>query len=198
MQELVKGSPYTYVSDIYSLSICFWEIVNRLLTGQYALPYDDIESILNGSLLNQTAYKYKRPKMPTGCPIPIMVLLGRCWDAEVESRPTASEVLQEIEALEGVYASNKHEWDSAVNGIENIQDNEETDTTSEPPSRESSLELITNIQQPNSSPKSRKDHLSDRIRSKSITDLPIVSNRGEESPTRKKSGFLRRISQIFA
>jgi hypothetical protein len=198
--------PFSDKGDIYSLSICFWEITNRLLTGQYALPFDDIENFLNGNLLNLTAYKFKRPKIPPGCPVPIMILMGRCWDAEVGSRPSCNELMEEIDSLENVYLSNKAEWDAAVPGFENQQDNEETDATSEPPSRDSSTDLIGVQEKPSHSPLRRE--LTSRMRSKSITDLPttkskqherkIFNSSDEDNLSRtKKPGILRRISQIF-
>ncbi|KAI3409304.1 Protein kinase domain-containing protein [Psidium guajava] len=76
--------------DVYSFGIVMWE----LLTGEE--PYanlrseDIIAGIIKGTL---------RPEIPSWCDPAWRSLMERCWSADVNSRPTFSDIAKELRAM---------------------------------------------------------------------------------------------------
>ncbi len=44
--EVYFGDPFTTKADCYSVGIIFWEIAQRALTGEYAMPYSEYAELV--------------------------------------------------------------------------------------------------------------------------------------------------------
>jgi serine/threonine protein kinase len=83
--EVLRGHPYTKAADIYSFGI----VMNEFLSEE--IPFDDIS---HDYILAVRICKGLRPKICEGMPKIFADLIMKCWDAEVENRPTAKELYQ--------------------------------------------------------------------------------------------------------
>ncbi|RGB28595.1 kinase-like domain-containing protein [Rhizophagus diaphanus] len=83
--EVLRGHQYTKASDIYSFGI----IMNEFLSEE--IPYGDIP---HNEFLAITICKGQRPKISEDVPKLLADLIIRCWDAEIENRPTTKELYQ--------------------------------------------------------------------------------------------------------
>jgi serine/threonine protein kinase len=83
--EILCGSQYTKVADIYSFGI----VMNELLSEE--IPYSDIPHDYN---LTVNICQGLRPKISEDTPKLLAGLIMKCWDAKAENRPTAKELSQ--------------------------------------------------------------------------------------------------------
>jgi serine/threonine-protein kinase CTR1 len=95
--EVILGQGASPAGDIYSLGVCMWEVINCAITGKYSKPYHDVEKDkYNVRILLQTAYEHRRPPVPVDCPERLGSLLRKCFSASPQERPTATQLLEEI------------------------------------------------------------------------------------------------------
>ncbi|GES74473.1 kinase-like domain-containing protein [Rhizophagus clarus] len=83
--EVLRGHQYTKAADIYS----FGTIMNEFLSEE--IPYNDIP---HNEFLAIKICKGDRPKISKDVPKLLADLIIKCWDAEIENRPTAKELCQ--------------------------------------------------------------------------------------------------------
>ena len=96
--EVIAGAEQTTHSDIYSLGICFWELVTR------SIPYDDFAATDSHALMLQIAERGLRPSRATmeklGVRPQMIHLIERCWRFDPAARPTSEAILQEISVMQ--------------------------------------------------------------------------------------------------
>ncbi|UZO01568.1 uncharacterized protein OCT59_020081 [Rhizophagus irregularis] len=85
--EVLRGHQYTKAADIYSFGI----IMNEFLSEE--IPYGDIS---HDEFLAVKICKGQRPKISEDVPKLLTDLIFKCWDAEIENRPTAKELYQKL------------------------------------------------------------------------------------------------------
>jgi len=90
--ELLAGDSNTTASDIYSLGVTIWEIVSRQVLYQGENPKEALEGVLNG----------KRPIIPATASEDITCIIEACWHSIPAMRPTASEIDEQIRAMEAM------------------------------------------------------------------------------------------------
>eukprot|EP00026_Physarum_polycephalum_P002311 Phypoly_transcript_02317.p1 GENE.Phypoly_transcript_02317~~Phypoly_transcript_02317.p1 ORF type:complete len:441 (+),score=49.02 Phypoly_transcript_02317:1177-2499(+) len=109
--ETIKGSTYSYQSDVYSMGIIIWEIAYRCLNGEHMEPYENIRS--SGlQLLYKVAADGIRPQVPPSCPAEIKRVIESCLGNEVMLRPDFSVLVERLRGIEKVYNANKETWDT--------------------------------------------------------------------------------------
>ncbi|CAI9771314.1 unnamed protein product [Fraxinus pennsylvanica] len=89
--EVLDGKPYNRKCDVYSFSICLWEI--------YCcdLPYPDLSfAEVSSAVVRQNL----RPEIPRCCPSSLAHIMKKCWDANPEKRPDMDEVVRLLEAID--------------------------------------------------------------------------------------------------
>ncbi|GBC03641.1 hypothetical protein RclHR1_05230003 [Rhizophagus clarus] len=86
--EVLRGHQYTKSADIYSFGI----IMNELLSEE--IPFKDIS---HDEFLAIRICQGDRPKISKDVPQLLTDLIIKCWDAEIENRPTAKELYQMLE-----------------------------------------------------------------------------------------------------
>lgn len=85
--ELIKNSPYTVQSDIFSLAIVFWEI------AALKTPYQDVQALMMIPILVMNG---KREFIPKDCPDAYKNLIEDCWKLEPEERLKSEEVKNRV------------------------------------------------------------------------------------------------------
>jgi serine/threonine protein kinase len=85
--EVLRGHQYTKAADIYSFGI----IMNEFLSEE--IPYNDIP---HDEFLAIKICKGLRPKISKDAPKLLSDLIIKCWDAEMEDRPTTKELYQTL------------------------------------------------------------------------------------------------------
>ncbi|EXX78887.1 hypothetical protein RirG_010890 [Rhizophagus irregularis DAOM 197198w] len=83
--EILRGHQYTKSADIYSFGI----IMNEFLSEEIQL-----NNILHDEFLVIKICKGFRPKISKDVPKLLANLIIKCWDAEIENRPTTKELYQ--------------------------------------------------------------------------------------------------------
>ncbi|KAL6518845.1 hypothetical protein OROHE_017598 [Orobanche hederae] len=89
--EVLNGNPYNRKCDVYSFSICLWEI--------YCcdMPYPNLSfSELTSAVVRQNM----RPEIPRCCPSSLANIMKRCWDPNSERRPEMDDVVSMLEAID--------------------------------------------------------------------------------------------------
>ncbi|RIB06417.1 kinase-like domain-containing protein [Gigaspora rosea] len=83
--EVLKGKPYTTVSDIYSFGIIMWEILcGKPISYNQSpmlLKYQICANNLRPTIIEKTPQSYKD-------------LMKACWDNEPEKRPSAKDIIE--------------------------------------------------------------------------------------------------------
>src|SRR5436305_9658755 len=77
--EVLRGKPYTSVSDIYSFVMIMWEFTSGIS------PFDDRA---HDHHLSLGICKGERPEIIKNTPKCYMDLMKQCWDPEPSKRPT--------------------------------------------------------------------------------------------------------------
>jgi len=108
--EVYKQQGYFKQSDVYSLAIILWEFVNRVITGEYMRPYQDVKVEFQILIFAHT--KQKRPQIPESTPQSITNLITTCWHADYNLRPDAQGLLKELQAIQEEYQQNKDAWEA--------------------------------------------------------------------------------------
>eukprot|EP00644_Phytophthora_capsici_P009403 jgi/Phyca11/107224/e_gw1.13.226.1 len=97
--EILEGKRYTQQADIYSFGI----VLSELDTGK--IPYHDALTENGGKtkpvqILQDVVSGTLRPKFSTDCPPRILRIGSACLAQDPSSRPTAQQLLQELEGKE--------------------------------------------------------------------------------------------------
>ncbi|KAF7699285.1 hypothetical protein HF521_004027 [Silurus meridionalis] len=89
--EVIKLSLFSKSSDVWSFGVLLWE----LLTGE--VPYREIDAlaVAYGVAMNKLTLP-----VPSTCPEAFAQLLGECWSPNPHSRPTFTNILRRLLAIE--------------------------------------------------------------------------------------------------
>jgi len=60
------------------------------------------------------AKKNYRPTIPNSCPSLLSSLISSCWDENPEVRPSATEMLTQLEQIETDFQQNIEKWESVA------------------------------------------------------------------------------------
>jgi len=96
-------------SDVYSLAILIWEIIQRTVTGSYLRPFHEIK--IEFGILTQAHQRGKRPIIPENTPNSLKQIIITSWDEDYRKRPDATSLLQIIKRIHEEYKTNRNEWD---------------------------------------------------------------------------------------
>jgi serine/threonine protein kinase len=99
--EVLRGHQYTKAADIYSFGI----IMNEFLSEE--IPYNNNS---HDKFLAIEICKGLRPKISKDIPKLLADLIIKCWDAEIENRPTTKELYQTLD-----------KWYDEIDGVDSGQ-----------------------------------------------------------------------------
>lgn len=113
--EVFSKRGFIKESDIYSLSIILWEIVTRIILGEYERPYAEYPTWKADFTILANACKFnKRPTIKSGTPFIVEQLILDTWAVEPEQRGDCDALLKRIKGWEEEYESDKATWDPVV------------------------------------------------------------------------------------
>jgi hypothetical protein len=113
--EAYFGERFTDRSDLYSVAVILWEMVNRCIKGEYNRPFYEYPNLqLDFQIIIQVAKSHLRPTIPERCPQPVRALIEKSWVFEREERPDADQVQQELRQLITVYEGESAVWDATI------------------------------------------------------------------------------------
>jgi len=111
--EIYLGEqPFDSKSDVYSLSLIFWELSYRSANKKYQQPYGEYEHLIYDFQVMIQASKFKlRPSLPVGPKVPesLRKLISRCWDPNPAVRPECKEIIEILKQTEEEYLVDS--WD---------------------------------------------------------------------------------------
>jgi len=111
--EVYFGEKYSPKSDIFSISIVLWELVEFCIKHQYQRPYQEYPQLhFDFQIIIQTAKKGLRPTIVQGCPSMLKELIEECWNHDSEKRPTCKELLAKLEKIENDWKEHKDFWET--------------------------------------------------------------------------------------
>ena len=86
--EVFKHRKICKKSDIYSLSIVFWEL------NSSEIPFADKRN--KTQIMWAVGHNNERPSIPDDIPESIKLLLRKCWQSDIKQRPDADEVITQL------------------------------------------------------------------------------------------------------
>eukprot|EP01126_Amoeba_proteus_P034459 TRINITY_DN3434_c0_g1_i2.p1 TRINITY_DN3434_c0_g1~~TRINITY_DN3434_c0_g1_i2.p1 ORF type:complete len:772 (-),score=154.55 TRINITY_DN3434_c0_g1_i2:123-2318(-) len=120
--EVYSGKGFIPQSDVYSISIMFWEFVTRILKGEYEKPFSEYKHIrMDIQILVQAAKNNLRPTVKEGTPASLAQLIKDCWQVEQTKRPVTGELLSRLREIRAEYNANKTQWDTLAAPMKPVQ-----------------------------------------------------------------------------
>jgi len=116
-KEISPGlSPgFVVQSDIYSLSMVFWELIYRVICGVYLKPFSEFKNIsVEAAVSTQAAFLGRRPTIPMNTPKMVENLIVSSWHSAPQERPEIQKVLEILEGIGKEYELNRTTWDPLV------------------------------------------------------------------------------------
>ena len=83
---------YNEKCDIYSFGIGLWEMITQ------KEAFEEINGNL-AQFVEAVCYNDYRPPIPDGVPSSLVKLMNRCWAKDARSRPSMSEIVQELDLV---------------------------------------------------------------------------------------------------
>jgi len=93
--EVFSGGKATDKSDIFSMGIVLWELLNTAANGKYEQPYAEYNFSMDFQIIVQTAQGL-RPSIPPGAQMDFVELFNQCVEGDPSVRPTAEEAVLEV------------------------------------------------------------------------------------------------------
>jgi len=113
--EVYFGKPFSTKSDVYSIALVIWEIVCRLIIGEYQRPYGEFPHLkFDFQIIIQTAKQKLRPTIPKDCPPSIVEVITTLWNEEPDVRPDCTQLISTLEDIEKTYEKNKIDWNKLL------------------------------------------------------------------------------------
>ena len=89
--EVLRNQQYSEKCDVFSFAILMWELLTREEPYAGMPPFQIVFAV---------ASEGRRPTIPDNCPVEYAELTRECWNEYAEDRPTFSEVIGKLEAIE--------------------------------------------------------------------------------------------------
>lgn len=108
-----SGVPYSTKSDVYSIGIVFWELLMRVISGEYHRPFSEFPHIKMDFQIMLNSKEGVRPTLPSTVPPSLQELYRACVDQEPANRPPCGEIVEKLLAVQNEeYLKNEKEWEA--------------------------------------------------------------------------------------
>lgn len=105
--EILNRSTYSLSTDIYSLGIVMWELLQQGRPfEEHRANYPGPEIVLTGAIANNNL----RPSFPQSTPEAFKQLITQCWANDPSSRPAASDVVRSLDSIIFAYQKKPSSW----------------------------------------------------------------------------------------
>jgi ankyrin repeat protein len=113
--EVYHGEKFSTKSDVFSVSLVLWELVERCVLREYQRPYAEFKHLqFDFQIIIQTAKNDLRPTISKQVPKEFNELIVRTWAKEADTRPECRELLEILEKMEATYLADPQEWDALI------------------------------------------------------------------------------------
>jgi len=107
--EILSRGTYDLSTDVYSLGIVLWELLQHGRPfEEHRSKYPGPEIILTAAIASAT--ENLRPTFPANTPTEIQTLITQCWQHDATQRPTASDVVRQLEIIQIEYLKDPDAW----------------------------------------------------------------------------------------
>jgi hypothetical protein len=107
-----SGVPYTVKSDVYSIGIVLWELVTRVVIGEYQRPFSEYPNIKMDFQIMLNSKDGVRPTLSPQAPQSLREVYQSCVAQNPADRPTCTQLIQSLVKIEADYLANPLEWES--------------------------------------------------------------------------------------
>eukprot|EP01126_Amoeba_proteus_P042756 TRINITY_DN4659_c0_g2_i12.p1 TRINITY_DN4659_c0_g2~~TRINITY_DN4659_c0_g2_i12.p1 ORF type:complete len:680 (-),score=174.16 TRINITY_DN4659_c0_g2_i12:695-2734(-) len=114
--EVFKGTSASEKSDVYSMGIVLWELLNTCMKKVYEQPFSEFKLANDFAIIIQSA-EGLRPTIPEGSPMNFVRIFQKCVCETPEERPTATEVAMWLADLQMDYKINPNSFFSTKYSI---------------------------------------------------------------------------------
>jgi serine/threonine protein kinase len=90
--EILKGQLYNEAADVYSFSLCLWEVWSM------TVPFHEL-GLGPMEVLLQVVNDDRRPTMPDDIPPLFAELVAKCWATDARERPNFPTVVSELQTF---------------------------------------------------------------------------------------------------
>lgn len=107
---------YTAAADIYSLSITLWELIMRIIKGNYVRPYEEYKNMkFDWQITAAVVDEGKRPTFPSSFPLSgVVKLIEGGWVQDPSKRLNIEQFEEGILKLEKEFFANQPKWEDLV------------------------------------------------------------------------------------
>lgn len=106
------GVPYSNKSDVYSIGIVFWELLMRVMTGEYHRPFSEYPHIMMDFQIMLNSKEGVRPTLSPTVPQSLQTLYRVTVAQNPDDRPSCSEVIAKLLTIQNEeYLKNVEEWE---------------------------------------------------------------------------------------
>lgn len=104
--EVLRGEDFGLEADVFSFAVVMWELIH---SPGSVVPYEELEGVSPHQLKKRIIQDYLRPSISPAVhqrfseePIywPLLRIMADCWLSEAQRRPTASELVMRLQALD--------------------------------------------------------------------------------------------------
>jgi len=113
--EVYNGGIFCSASDIYSLGVILWEIVNRVIKGKYEQPYAEYKNLtFDFQIIISAAKEDLRPTIPPTCPQMVKDLITQLLHKSQTSRPSLDDFISRLDEIEKHFKGDPVKWNSTI------------------------------------------------------------------------------------
>eukprot|EP01125_Pyxidicula_operculata_P004708 TRINITY_DN1760_c0_g3_i1.p1 TRINITY_DN1760_c0_g3~~TRINITY_DN1760_c0_g3_i1.p1 ORF type:complete len:759 (-),score=160.83 TRINITY_DN1760_c0_g3_i1:48-2324(-) len=113
--EVYNGAVFSGASDVYSMGVIFWEVVNRVIKGKYEAPYSEFKNInFDFQIIVMAAKDHLRPTIDKNCPQSFRDLIVKCLDKSQAERPSLAMIDDTLKKIQEEYNNQKSSWDGLI------------------------------------------------------------------------------------
>ncbi|EGC38423.1 hypothetical protein DICPUDRAFT_148930 [Dictyostelium purpureum] len=106
----LDSNPLLLKEDIYAIGIVIWELISRMVHGEYQHPYSEYDFIKNDFQIMLHSKNGLRPTLPPHqTPEEIQSLYLECVDQDPSKRPSINQLIDKLNNLRQLYL--KSNWD---------------------------------------------------------------------------------------
>jgi serine/threonine protein kinase len=110
--EVYFGEAFEKASDVYSLGICFWELVASLIAGVYVRPFSEYnDNAFDFHVFARAAQKHMRPTLSSECPDVMLELVASMLAPTAARRPTAIDIIETLNKATLEYERLRDIWE---------------------------------------------------------------------------------------
>jgi hypothetical protein len=111
--EVFKGASWSTMSDMYSVAMVLWEMVNRCVTGKHQAPYGEYPTLKFDFQVLMKASAGLRPTLPDNTPEEFRNIIVCGWHEDPAIRYSSINLLALLREIESQFDEKERTWPCA-------------------------------------------------------------------------------------